>query len=110
MSLGDVQVYTGLGSSSIEDFSGSWYTTFVSNLLADFEKFQQDVIDNVGYGADLSNYALITYVDQGIADLGTGLTSYIDQSIEEINLGQDFSELTGRVTALETEIDGGTFP
>lgn len=110
MSLGSVQIYSGLGSGTVEDFSGAWYTSFVTSLLSDFEKFQQDVINNVSYGVDLSNYALGTYVDAETAALNASLTAYVDESITNIDLSQNLLELTGRVTALETEIDGGTFP
>ena len=131
MSLGSVQIYSGLGSGTVEDFSGAWYTSFVTSLLSDFEKFQQDVIDNVAYGVDLSNYALTTYVDgeigglhtsltgsvtnlettltASVTNLGTTLTAYIDQSVSDIDSSQDLTALTGRITALETEIDGGLF-
>ena len=91
MSLGDVKIYSGLGSGSIEDFSGAWYTTFVTNLLADFQKFQQDVINNVTYSADLSSYALITYVDEAVANVTVDLTGYatelyVTQALENFDL------------------------
>jgi len=120
MSLGSVQIYSGLGNNTVEDFSGAWYTAFVTSLLSDFQKFQQDVIDNVAYGVDLSNYALTSHVNDEVSGLNTSLTTYVDgaisditayvdQEILDIDSGQDITNLTGRVTALETEIDGGLF-
>jgi hypothetical protein len=120
MSLGSVQIYSGLGNNTVEDFSGAWYTAFVTSLLSDFQKFQADVINNVSYGVDLSNYALTSHVNDEVAGLNTSLTTYVDgavsdltayldQEIASINASQDLTLLTGRVTALETEIDGGLF-